>query len=388
MNKLKLLQDTLHQQKSLCFIAASLCTPMLGADTLWMGSNDLNWENPKNWDGGALPNGSDDTIIRSQTTVRISKPVTPLTLRPRTRLEVIYPGSGFRVQKGGELATDQIWIKGGADCAELAGGRLVVQNRIYIGMDNHDLNRFVVSDGTLELKSALLIGSLTKSGEPARGTLIVSGGKVIPSGDSESLNLSMGRGTPLSKGTINLTGGSITLKSSERRIRIGEDGSGIINQSGGSLNLNGPVYLGFESTGSGLINFSGGILFIDSLIAGNGAAHFHITGNAPDSRIEMSNMALQSPNSVFKVTIDPRRGITPISVNDAGEKDVLFGGKLMISAFPAFTANHVGKSWDLIATKRSIIVNDFIVESGSLVFDVKVVQETSGNVLRATLLSL
>ncbi|QJE99000.1 hypothetical protein [Luteolibacter luteus] len=75
----------------------------------------------------------------------------------------------------------------------------------------------------------------------------------------------------LTGGTLDITGGTAFY--------LGESDNGLLSISGGSMTLDGLLSLGRSTfTGVGTVNLSGGTLSVDSLVNGNGLGVFNFTG--------------------------------------------------------------------------------------------------------------
>ncbi len=173
--------------------------------------------------------------------------------------------SNSRVLLGNSATASGTMIVGNNATFNRTGGWLSIgQNGTGVltvkdsGTVNNTVGDFNVADvgtssGTLNLQdSGTITAATTYIGKASTttGTFNISNGTFTggPLYMGQSLN---------STGTINQTGGSITA-GNNNEIRIGQDGTGIWNQSAGTVSISGWCVIGRFATGSGTLNVSGG----------------------------------------------------------------------------------------------------------------------------------
>lgn len=145
----------------------------------------------------------------------------------------------------------------------------------------------VNTGGTLDVRSTAIftIGDTANAdtGTAGTGTLNIDGGSVtiIPEGGSTTNPLVLGHtvnGTQISKGTINLLSGDITVN---RTLIIGEAGEGLVDISGGTFVVNDNIIIANATGSKGELKISNGALNITGNITGKlGTANIELTGGA------------------------------------------------------------------------------------------------------------
>ncbi|MCO6043680.1 hypothetical protein NG895_07155 [Aeoliella sp. ICT_H6.2] len=147
-----------------------------------------------------------------------------------------------------------------------------------------------------------------------------------------------------SSGTLNMTGGSLTVEvqsGTAGRIWVGAGGTGTLNLSGGSLNS-----VVFSSNAASTMNLTGGSLNVSQIMELNGTTI--ITGNSASLNVGILDL---NASSSYAPTITAA-GITKANATGLtaleGTLDVTFAGGVTPS---------IGETWDLI--EASTIVGDF-----------------------------
>jgi hypothetical protein len=395
------------------------------AQTTWSGGNRADWNTGSNWSGNAVPSGEVTVTINNQTTSLISAKAPTLTVKS---INVSNAGSGFSVLAGGSLTGNQLTLSSGSNGTSVAGGRLILNANANLG-NNATTAMMAVSSGEVDFKAALYIGSTSTASSTAKGTLTISGGTVSQSSIVHALIL--GRGNA-SEGTLNLSGGSLALSNSElvnfgQTTRIGvEGGTGIINQSAGSLTAAGSMVFGhnansgtiganggsgtlnlsggsFSSSGtlmlgnntgtSGKINFSGGSFTAINILNGTGTGRIGITGNAGGSSFSATSIVLTSGASLA-FTIEKNLGIRTIQITGSGTAaDIAsFSSTLFeFNTVGAFTEADIGQTFNLVHWTNGMmsVTGSALKNLGSTSFgNLQVVSDGgTGSFLQATLLT-
>jgi hypothetical protein len=282
---------------------------------------------------------------------------------------------------------------------------------------------------TVDFKGALHVGSTSTATTTAKGTLTISGGTVTQSSTSNALNLGRGQS---SAGTLNLSGGSLVLSNTQlvnfgQTARIGgEGGTGIINQSagtltsagsmvfghntnsgttgvnggsgtlnlsGGSFSSSGTLMLGNSTGTSGTINFSGGSFTASGILNGTGTARIGITGNAGGSSFSANSIVLTSGASMA-FTIDKNLGINTIQITGAGTAASFasFSSTLFeFNTVGAFTEADIGQTFNLVRWTNGMmsVTGSALSNLSSTSFgNLQVVSDGgTGSFLQATLLT-
>ena len=361
-----------------------ILAPLAGAQS-WIGTNGANWNVGANWSGGAVP-VSGSPAIQNGTHAIINSPAPDCI--STGYLAIKYPGSGLAVQSGGSfLMTGQIQIFGESDGVTVSGGSLTASNRVYIGKDgNTNMAVMNVTSGSFTAQNTFEIGGETTAGRFVNGTLNISGGTVTATSTSA---LQIGKGTNSNVGIIHLTDG--TFSNACTATRLGDDGKGYLNQSGGTFISSTAVNLGYSAGGVGTINFSGGTFRALSIVDFNASAsgRIGITGNAAGSSFTIGQLVLDNAASSMAFTISKANGITPITVTNAAANSAkIMNGKLELAGSGSFTAADCGRTWDLIHWTGGTIITTGLTmtNTSSAVFSYAVVSDGSGgSKLQATL---
>jgi hypothetical protein len=190
------------------FLGILLPLPVRSADVNW-NVGDGNWDDAANWDPAMVP-GADDVAVLKNSDSYTYKTVTYNTAD--------HSLSGLDISAEGELY-------GGSDTVMSL---------------NH-------SAGTLTLET------LTPNPNDQHSYLSINGNKTAGYGYGGYAE-------------YNLSDTGVLIKQSYE-VKIGTDGTGYFNQSGGTFQFSGALYLGDQATGHGIYNMTGG-----DIVAGpNGA---------------------------------------------------------------------------------------------------------------------
>ena len=188
---------------------------------------------------------------------------------------VTVTGSGLRVFIANEGTADY----------NMSAGQLDVAGIMYIGSANGSEGTLTMSGGQLDVGEYAHLGDAPGS----KGTLTHSGGTINFPNDvlrvgrkgegiynvsgTAQLNtreLEVARdGT--SQGTVNQTGGTVSVTGGDYRLVIGNTGPAAYNMSGGQLDTNGTTSIGHGSGGNGTVTQSGGTFQVGVLSSGSGS---------------------------------------------------------------------------------------------------------------------
>jgi hypothetical protein len=117
-----------------------------------------------------------------------------------------------------------------------------------------------------DLAAAFTLGSssILMVGDAGSGTFNMGGGSIKAAG------LDVGHQSNQGSGAFNLSGGSLTVSSASGNAAIvGDDGTGMFVQSGGTTAYSTGLDIGAQPVGSGTYNFSAGVLTVGSNKSGN-----------------------------------------------------------------------------------------------------------------------
>lgn len=136
----------------------------------------------------------------------------------------------------------------GGQPAFIVGSGAGNNSRTSVGVLNH-------SGGTINCTSEYWVGENTLS----VGTNNISGSAVVNIGNW----MSIGRG---GLGEVNFLGGTIN-KTGNGNFIIGDGGTGLFTQSGGSMSINNELWIGQSGSGNGTFNLSAGTVTVGSWVA-------------------------------------------------------------------------------------------------------------------------
>ena len=185
-------------------------------------------------------------------------------------LVVGYAGMGVVSQDGGTITIDDDLRVGGDNASNrgfgegtinISGGSFMIgdQAQIAIGTDDFSQGRVTVSGGLYQSGDQTDVGIANNS----QGSFTVSGG-IANFGANIGANtagLEQDSGIGAGTGSIgSLIVGGTGVVNVERDLSIGLDGNGELIMTGGAINTDGDLHVGFGSSGSGFINLSGGVI--------------------------------------------------------------------------------------------------------------------------------
>jgi hypothetical protein len=194
-------------------------------------------------------------------------------------------GSGTVTLSGGTIATFQSFVGWYGNGVFNHSGGTHNPIDLFIGSNPNGTNPASVGVYSMSNGAALNVADAEYLGYQARGTFNQTGGSHTLTGTSNT-NLYVGY-TAASSGTFNLSGGTLSVPSGNQS--IGYDGIGVFNQSGG-VNSMGPgndtysFAVGRRTTGSGTYNLSGtGLLSMpqgEERIGSDGVGVFNQSGGS------------------------------------------------------------------------------------------------------------
>jgi len=210
--------------RSICLVL--LVSPIAGAATVhWTGAGGDNlWDNPANWDSGAVPTAADEVYVD-----------VPAALAP----------NGPVIQDGIEAAISGLACEvAGEPTMTMTGGTLDVGSWIWWGDGDNSHGTFYMSGGTITTGSEFELG--WGGGE---GTWYMTGGTinakelVIPTNSGRAGQLYLDGGivnvgsdglSMTDVGLINITEGTLTLEGDLRQVVEGYIGDGLITAYDGA----------------------------------------------------------------------------------------------------------------------------------------------------------
>ncbi len=240
-------------------VSIEVTTPTVGTRT-WNGSESTDWDAPCNWTPYAVPTSDDDVIIPDVT----NDPVISGTTVALAKSVKVETGGFLTINNGGSLTIDNsssealkisgtvnndgildIGQNGGANSIgnegiEVAGGYLTNGSNGTINIDNTDFSALGISSGNLDNLGVFNIGQNGGATNISSDGIFISGllnnnGGTINIDNVESIGLGTGSGGNL------LNSGILNIGQNGGNGNIG--GSGIYqkttihNQSGGEINI-------------------------------------------------------------------------------------------------------------------------------------------------------
>ena len=247
---------------------------------------------------------------------------------------------GLQVGEGASSASGNILIENGGFLAVTNGstllgynldyGMLTVSGGTFLGRDVavgaifESEGALILSSGVIVLNSNLVVGST----EPGGAYVSVSGGQLVVTNGSMMLssgpaflptppaNLIVTNGQVLAKdielgsplsfgssaGTINLSGGSVTVSASITLGDCATNSFGYLIQNGGQLFVTNASHNAFVDVRNGQLELDGGVLQVDKLVMTNTCSQFIHTGGTL-----IVGSVILDPN-VFRITSVAREG--------------------------------------------------------------------------------
>ena len=244
-----------------CGLAAVVLAPQPARATLWTGAaNDQNWATAGNWnsnyDGGSTPPADGNKIWLDSNAAPANHPIFTAAQGNLSVLEIhMYGNTGSHLdQTGGSLTTGFFGMatdSGSSATFNLSDGTFASTGELQVGVSAAGtLNQ---TGGTLNSSSYLVVGRNSGS----VGVFSLSGGTVNGATTSGFTVIGSFAG---SNGTLNVSGDGVL--NSPREMRVGEGGTGTLNQTGGTVSVSGVTHVGWggnnASTQNGTLTVSGG----------------------------------------------------------------------------------------------------------------------------------
>lgn len=196
--------------------------------------------------------------------------------------------TGFMNVSGGSLTNTGRFYFGenGNGTVVQSGGTISSASEVWIGQGATGVGSYSISGGTMSVGGWFAIGR-----EGGQGTLNISGsGTVVKNGGDPTL---LGSDAAAGSGTLNQTGGTLIVNGGEVRVgtfagatgswimsagtatlaatvKVGDTGAGTLNLSGGSIVANGGVRVGETGSGAGTLGLNGGTLTTNKISGGAG----------------------------------------------------------------------------------------------------------------------
>ena len=209
----------LGRATELVFVLATGATLVLTgqaqAQTVWDGSTSADWTDASNWDGGAVPTGSDDVVINAGADNNPELPISP----PGAAQSVLINGGSLTLRSGlgatGGLSTDGTGIviitgdMSGSDNAGVFTGNVVQGSSGTSSLQGEIVGVLTVNAGSFTVQNG---GTVTGSTILNDGQLTIAPGGNLGSGQTLTVNGgNVSVGTGLNVGTLNGTGGTIGI---------------------------------------------------------------------------------------------------------------------------------------------------------------------------------
>ncbi len=240
--------------RSRFFVAATFCGLAAANAQDWVGDTSQDWNDPLNWSGDTYPAGANAFVNTD------AAGVFPIISADTTQVVDTFVSNGGSAGRVDHRAG--IHSSGTTNCSFIGTGSSTgTYNLADTSTPGGGISGFGTGSGTFNAGSRLYVGSGTGTGIVninTTGALNVNngaGGDGIFVGDAAGSN-----------GTVNLEAGTVNAIDS----RVGLNGTGTLNQTGGTWNDAGWTFIG-EGAGAGHINLSGGQFNTGRMIAGIGS---------------------------------------------------------------------------------------------------------------------
>ncbi|HEX2473397.1 MAG TPA: hypothetical protein VHK01_01550 [Lacipirellulaceae bacterium] len=232
---------------------------------------------------------------------------------------------------GSVLRSDSSLLVGdlGPGTLEITRGGRASSPTVHIGrLAGSSGNVTVDGQGSRWNMSNFYVGGGAPIGGAGSGTVSISNGGTV---SCSSCNI--GAGGP---GVVTVTGAG-SLFQNHLELRLGRSSLGTLNiTGGGTVEVEGPLWLGYVSSGNGIINLSGGTLRLDGdkLAVNNGTGTFNFTGGRFEGAgtIDLKTALVQNGGtfapgtsagiSTIQHGYALERGALEIEINDAGAAGV------------------------------------------------------------------
>ncbi|MEO0531796.1 MAG: trypsin-like serine protease, partial [Planctomycetota bacterium] len=268
-------------------------------------------------------------------------------------------GSGTVTMSGGQVtigtdptATDRNLLVGslGTGALTQTGGSIGVDQDVYVGGFVSGEN---ASEGQLTLSgsSTLSVGRDARVGNQGTGLLTVGGSAELSIHDDLDVGVnSSGDGTVRVTGGVLRTGEGVDPTQSRSSARIGWDGRGSMEQSGGHVDIGGDVSIGTGASGNGHYTISGGQLDVGVILAVGrlGKGTMNISGS--DTVVTVGNYigVATQPGSTGTLRVSENASVRGnSSVNVGGTFNSVGGsGDLTISTGGTLEARGALRIWE------------------------------------------
>jgi hypothetical protein len=293
-------------------VIAAHAIPIHAQTFTWTGlGGDANWTNNANWDTGTAPSAT------ANTNVFINFGTIELTATFR---DVGRNGVGSQTMSGGSLTINGgqrfgvLTAGSGNGTGTQSGGSIVSTGLFQLGTQVDTLGTYFLSgNGYLEASHFSIGGSGT-------GVFHQSGGTFAANGPSGSF-IGQGSSNSAANGTYNLSGGLLTRNSTAGiSLAPGANAVGVLNQTGGAINLAGGGGLSVGALGSGTYSIQDGSINAGSLVVAGTNAVSGSVNVGPNAVMDFTGgLALGATgqiNFLFDTT-----GVSMMSFGGAGAID-------------------------------------------------------------------
>lgn len=286
------------------FLIGSIAVPAPAAQRVWSIGGTGNWTTPANWSDAAVP-GNDDWADIGPGAGNGGTAVINTTVSDILHFRLGY-GTGetgsLEILSGGSLKTTQATGhfvgRYGSGYLTVAGGALDVSaSHLLVGYSNPGgygkvvqtggsvtvaqdvyLSEGSTTTGVYELSGGNVSSSRFLVGLHGIGQMDHTGGTLTVTGPQRDLTLGWYAD---GRGTYNLSGpaSQIIVQGTSGVLRVGNSGTGVFNQSDGSVSVEGRLEVGGGATSHGTYKLDGGNLAATSMIIGvSGTGIYRQTG--------------------------------------------------------------------------------------------------------------
>lgn len=355
-----------------------------------------------NIDGGTLESAADNFALADGTASMTLSNGGTLTHTGASYLLMGRHGDGVvNMEAGGTLTSTAnmlaiAYSADGSGILNMNGGNLTHTGADYFLVGRRGDGTLNLNGGTVEssAKEFILAYNLSSSGtlNLTNGTLKTTGTQLILAKYDDAVATANVVGGTLecastyfdfglrgnATGTLNLSGGLV--KFTGNYFRVGQQGHGVVNQSGGTAELRG-VILADSAGSSGLYSISGGSLSVDKYIFGHTAnAVFEVEGSGATS-IETDSVLFPAGTLRFKLD---ENGSTLVKAmggyNDRGIE--LTNATVEVETLVGFDGV-VGETYDLMWTTNGFLTTDMtFVDNSAAGFEWSIVAKDGGEVFQ------
>ena len=273
-------------------ILGAACAVILSAASSqavdWTGATGT-YNNAANWSTLAVPGAGDNTFVNNGGTVLIN-PGDPNW----TVIDLMFGNnngtSGFGIQDGPNVTVNGWFRIGSADAASSGAYNLKA------GTLNNPSSRFTVGENGTATFIQTNTGVMTTTGELWLGQGGTGNGTYNLDGTSQvTVNnwVAIGRGG--GTGKLNMSGNTTFTKGGGGNFIIGDNATGTVNHSGGTISINNELWLGQAGGGRGTNNMSGtAAMTVNNWLAigrDSATGELNLSGNASVTKTGGGNMA-------------------------------------------------------------------------------------------------